>query len=317
MRAIVLLLLALLATHAVADDYPAGRVDIVVPYGPGGTGDVIARQLARKLEEHFGKPFIILNKPGAAGTLGATQVSRAAPDGYTLLLGYTSEIAIEPFLNASSYTPKSFEPIAIAGETPLLLIGRKNLSATNISALIELVRAKPGDFTFASAGFGSPAHIAGELFNRDSKLSVRHIPYKGGADAVSAVLGGHVDMYFTGLPPAMSLVRNGNIHAYAVTGAHRSKALPEVPTMVESGFSDFSLSGWFALLAPAGTPSSVLDKLRQATAGALSDPAVQEVLNKNGVEIYPDPTGRVRQFVDGESAKYQNLIATLGLRAGK
>ena len=137
------------------------------------------------------------------------------------------------------------------------------------------------------------------------------------AEAVGAVLGGHVDMYFTGLPPAMSLVRNGNIYAYAVTGAQRSKALPDVPTMAEAGLVNFNVSGWFALFAPAGTPPNVLNKLRDATAGALSGPAIQDVLSKNGVEAHPDPIGGVRQFVDGEIAKYQDLIATLGIRTGK
>ena len=315
MRAAFLFLMGLLIAPAVAaENYPIRPVQIVVPYAPGGTGDVIARQLAKKFEEHFKQPFIVLNKPGASGTIGAANAARAQPDGYTLLLGYTSEIAIEPFLNPTSYNSKSFEPIAVAGETPLLLIGQKNLAAKSLHDLVDLVRSKPGNSTYASAGFGSPAHIAGELLNRDAKLVIRHIPYKGGAEAVAAVLGGQVDIYFTGLPPAMSLVRNGNIKAFAVTGEQRSNALPDVPTMRESGFANFDLSGWFALFAPVGTPADVLAQLRLATSAALADPVVQEVLNKNGVELHPDPTKQVGQFIDAESSKYRNLITELAIK---
>jgi tripartite-type tricarboxylate transporter receptor subunit TctC len=236
------------------------------------------------------------------------------PDGYTLLLGYTSEIAIEPFLNSTSYNSKSFEPIAVAGETPLLLIGQKSLAAKSLREFIDIVRSNPEKFTYASAGFGSPAHIAGELVNRDAKTVIRHIPYKGGAEAVAAVLGGQVDIYFTGLPPAMPLVRNGNIKAFAVTGERRSKALPDVPTMQESGFGNFDLSGWFALFAPRGTPPDVLNQLRAATRTALADPVIQEVLNKNGVELRPNPTTQVQQFIDAESSKYRNLINELAIK---
>ena len=318
MRAAILILIWLLIGEAAsAESYPTRPVEIVVPYGPGGTGDVIARQLAKKLGEHFGETFLVLNKPGAAGTLGAAIVARAPADGYMLLLGYTSEIAIEPFLRPTTYDLKSFEPIAVAGVTPLLLIGQKNLGAGSMRDLVDIIRSKPENFTYASAGFGSPAHIAGELLKRDGKLAIRHIPYKGGADAVAAVLGGQVDIYFTGLPPAMSLVRNGNIKAFAITGEQRSRALPDVPTMHESGFANFNLSGWFALFAPKGTPQGVLDPLRAAVSSALADPTVQAVLNKNGVELRPDPTANVRQFVDAESTMYRNLITELAIKADK
>jgi tripartite-type tricarboxylate transporter receptor subunit TctC len=318
MRFVVLFLIGLVAGPAfAAETYPTRPVDIVVPYGPGGTGDAIARQLAKKLEEHFGKPFVVLNKPGGAGTIGAGYVARAKPDGHTLLLGYTSEIAIEPIVNSTTYDAKSFEPIAVAGETPLLLIGRNNLAAKDMREFIDLVRSRPENYTYASAGFGSPAHIAGELLNRDAKVGIRHIPYKGGADAVAAVLGAHVDIYFTGMPPAMALVNNGDIKAFAVTGEKRSKALPDVPTMQESGFANFDLSGWFALFAPAGTPADVLDRLRAAAREALADPGVQALLNKSGVEIRSDPTAQVRAFVDAESNKYRTLITELAIKADK
>ena len=315
MRIAILALFCLLTGSANAvDNYPSRRVDLIVPYGPGGTGDVIARQLAKKFEDRFGEPFVVLNKPGAAGTLGATYVARAQPDGYTLLLGYTSEIAIEPFLRSIGYNSTNFEPIAIAGETPLLLIGRKALPADNVHELISTIRANPEAFTYASAGYGSPAHIASELLNRDAKIAVRHIPFKGGAEAVAAVLGSQVDVYFTGMPPAMPLVKNGNIKAFVVTGERRSKALPNIPTMAESGFSNFDLSGWFSLFAPQGTPPDILMRLRIAAADALADASVQEILNKHGVEISPEPTKEVQKFVDAESRKYRKLIDELGIK---
>jgi tripartite-type tricarboxylate transporter receptor subunit TctC len=315
MRMAVLALLSFLIGPAIASDiYPSRRVEIIVPYGPGGTGDVIARQLAKKFGDQLGEPFVVLNKPGAAGTLGATYVARAQPDGYTLLLGYTSEIAIEPFLKSIGYDSTNFEPIAIAGETPLLLIGRKTLPADNMQELLSIIRTKPDAFTYASAGYGSPAHIASELLNRDAKITVRHIPFKGGAEAVAAVLGAQVDVYFTGMPPAVPLVQNGNIKAFALTGERRSKALPDVPTMAESGFSNFELSGWFSLFAPKRTPPDILVRLRTAAADALADISVQQALNKNGVEIDPEPTKGVDRFIAAESRKYRKLIDELGIK---
>ena len=318
MRAAVLLLLGILAgPAAAAESYPGRTVEIVVPYGPGGTGDIIARQLARKFEEQFGKAFIVVNKPGGAGILGASSVARAQADGHSLLLGYTLEIAIAPFLGATGYETSSFEPIAIAGETPLLLIGRKTLAANTMRELIEVLRSSPQPFTYAGTGRGAPSHLAGELLKRQAKLDIRQVPYRGGAQAVADVLGGHVDIYFSGMPPAVPLVRNGDIKAFAVTGERRSSALPDVPTMTESGFASFDLSGWFALFAPKGTPAGVLEQLRAATRSALSDKSVQETLNQNGVDVRPNPTERVREFIDAESGKYRNLIAELGIEAEK
>lgn len=315
MRVVVLFILSLFAAPAIAADaYPSRPVEIIVPYGPGGTGDVIARQLADKLGKRFGQSFLVLNKPGAAGTIGAAFVARSQPDGYTLLLGYTSEISIEPFLRSVGYDSTDFEPIAVAGETPLLLVGRKTLEAITMRELLALVKAKPDAFTYASAGYGSPAQIASELLNRDANIQVRHVPYKGGAEAVTAVLGSQVDMYFSGMPPAVPLVKNGNIKAFAVTGARRSQALPDVPTMGEVGFKDFDLSGWFTLFAPKGTPPDILDKLRVATADALGDSTIQQVLNKNGVEILSEPTKNVEQFIEGETGKYHKLIVELGIK---
>ena len=318
MRAAVLLLLGLLAGPAVAaDNYPGRTVEIVVPYGPGGTGDVIARQLAKKFEERFGKAFIVVNKPGGAGIMGAASVARAQADGHTLLLGYVLEVAIAPYLGATGYETSSFEPIAIAGETPLLLVGRKTLAANTMSELIETLRSKPQQFTYAGTGRGAPSHIAGELLKRQAKLDIRQVPYRGGAQAVADVLGGHVDIYFSGMPPAVPLVRNGDIKAFAVTGERRADTLPDVPTMKESGFANFDLSGWFALFAPKGTPAAVLDQLRAATLAALADRNVLEALNQNGVEVRANPTERVQEFIGAESGKYRNLIAELGIEAEK
>jgi tripartite-type tricarboxylate transporter receptor subunit TctC len=300
-----------------AQTYPTRSVEIVVPYGPGGTGDVIARQLARKLEARFRQPFVVLNKPGAVGALGAGLVARSEPNGYTLLLGYTSEVAIAPSLGQASYEVTDFEPIALAGTTPLVLVGTKTLPAGSFAELVETFRSRPDQFSYASAGNGSPAHIAGELLNRDAKIGLRHVPYRGGAQAVNDVVGGHVAVYFSGMPPAVPLVQSGDLKAFFVTGPARSPALPNVPTAEEAKLPGFDLSGWFAFLAPRGLPPHILQQLREASREALQDSEIRAALAGLGVEARPIAEDRVADYLAEESSKYRRLVAALGIKAGK
>jgi tripartite-type tricarboxylate transporter receptor subunit TctC len=311
------LLAAVGAAHAQpAPAYPTQTVQIVVPYAPGGTTDVLARALAEALRQAFGKPFFVLNKPGASGMIGADFVAKARPDGHTLLMGYTGEIAVAPQLYANAnYRATDFAPIVLAGETPLILIARKDLPAATLTDFLALARGAPGRFNFGLAGNGSPAQFANALLSRLAGIKIVEVPYKGSSQAVTDIIAGQVDLFFSGLAPVVPQLRAGTLKAYAVTGAHRAPAAPEVPTMAELGFPGFDLSGWFGLFAPAGTPQPVIESLKRATLAALASPPLRAALALQGVDVRPRADRALDDFIAAETAKYRRLIAELGISA--
>jgi tripartite-type tricarboxylate transporter receptor subunit TctC len=318
MFVLIELLLSLVTAPVLAQSYPTRPVQIVVAYAPGGGVDLAARLFAAELERKLGQSFVVVNRPGALGTVGAANVAHAKPDGHTLLLGYSSEIAIAPYLVSTAYSAQDFVPVVMAGETPLVLIGKKGLAPGNLADLITLFRSKPDDFTYASTGPGSPANIAGELFKLQAKVALRHVPYKGGgSQAVTDVAGGHADIFFSGMPPAVSFVRGGHVKAYAITGNVRSSALPEVPTMDEAGFPEFGLTAWFALFAPKGTNADVIEKLRATLVDSLKAKGAQDSLTNLGIVPRPLAGAELQQFVDSESGKYRKHIKELGIAIGK
>ena len=319
MRVLVALILSIgFASAALSQSYPTRPVQIVVAYAPGGGVDLTARLFAEQLEGKLGQRFVIVNRPGALGTVGAASVARAPADGHTLLLGYSSEIAIAPYLVSTPYSAQDFVPVVMAGETPLVLIGRRDLPPDNLAGLIGLFRSKPDDFTYGSTGPGSPANIAGELFKHQAKVQLRHLPYKGGgSQAVTDIAGGHVDIFFSGMPTAVALIRAGRIKAYALTGSLRSPALPDVPTMTEAGFPEFGLTAWFALFAPKGTSAEAIERLRSALVDSLKGKESQEVLAKAGIIPRPLSGAQLQRFVDDESSKYRRHIKDLGIAIDK
>jgi tripartite-type tricarboxylate transporter receptor subunit TctC len=299
-----------------AVDFPSQPIQLVVPYVPGGTTDVIARSLAEPLRAALGKPIVVLNKPGAAGMIGADLVAKARPDGHTLLLGYTSEIAVNPHLYAKvTYRPEDFEPIALAGETPLILIARNSLPGSTLAEFIAIAKPTPGRFNYASAGAGSPAQFAGELLNRLTGLQLQHVPYKGSGQAIAEILGGQVDLFFSGMAPVVPQLRAGTLKAFGITGDRRALVTPDVPTMAELGFPGFDLSGWFALFAPAGTPAPIVARLTGAAQDALATPQIRDALALQGVETRPLAGAALKSFVAAEAEKYRALIAKLGITA--
>lgn len=318
MRYMLVLVAALFAAPAAAQTYPTKPVQIVVAYAPGGGVDLTARLFAEQLEARLGQRFVIVNRPGALGTIGAASVARAPDDGHTLLLGYSSEIAIAPYLISTTYSVEDFVPVVMAGETPLVLIGKKDLAPSTLAELIALFRSKPDEFTYASTGPGSPANIAGELFKHQAQVKLRHLPYKGGgSQAVTDVAGGHVDIFFSGMPPAVTLVRAGKIKAYAVTGSRRSTALPDVPTIGEGGFPEFGLTAWFALFAPRATSPEIIERLRGALVESLQSPGPRERLEKAGIVPRPLAGAELQRFVASESSKYRTHIKQLGIDISK
>jgi len=311
-----LLLAAGLATSVQAQAWPDKPVRVVVPYGPGGLGDVLARSIGKRMGDALGQPVVIENKPGAAGMLGAGTVAKSAADGYTVLLGYTSEMTVAPQMakNPAYDTVRDFEPVALAGVSPLLLVAHPSTPGDTLADFIKAAKAAPDKYSYASAGAGSPAQFAGEQLKKSAGIGLLHVPYKGGAQAVTDTLAGVVNIYFSGFPPAVPHVRAGKLKAFAVTGKRRSSALPNVPTMDEMGLPDFDLSGWFGFFVPKGTPAAVVRRLNEVIAAAVVQPDLKESLAAQGVETAPGTPAEVAAFVASEQRKYAALIDALNLR---
>ena len=291
--------------------YPSRTVEVVVAYGPGGSTDLVARALAQKFQDRLGQSVVVLNKPGASGSIGATLAARAAPDGYTLYVGYTAETVVVPQISRNAkFSIDDFEPIAVTGLVPLVLITSKNVRATNLQELIAELSAQPGKFSYGG-GIGSPPHIMGAWFNRLNKLDVVHVPYRGGGQAVADVIGGHIDMFYAGLAAAKAAIDSGSVKALAVSGDARSSALPGVPTFKEAGVKDFELASWNVLMAPKGTPADVLALLRQETALALADPKIRELYAAQGVEMPAAPD--VKAFLARERDNFGRVVRDLGI----
>jgi len=309
LAALATLPMAMQNAHA-ADAYPSQPIQIVVPYAPGGSTDFAARKLAMGMERRLGRTVVVVNRPGASGTIGVMSVARAAPDGYSLLLGLNTEMVIIPQLRKVSYSLADFEPIAIVGSTPLVLIGKKSFKATDFQSLREEIKKQPDTFNFGGA-VGSPAHLSGEMLKRSAGLDIKHVPYKGGAQAANDVAGGHLDLYFSGILPSKALIEAGEIKAYAVSGATRSPILPNVPTLAEAGLKDFVLANWSALFVPRGTPADVLQRLNTVVNAALQDKDFQEAMAKEGIDL-PNASSP-ESFLKQEHDKFGRLIKDLNL----
>ena len=307
----LLALVTALPMAAHAAPYPSRPVEIVVPYGAGGSTDLVARTLAQRLEARLGEPMVVINKPGASGTIGVTSAMRAAPDGYTLLLGFTTELAVMPRISkAAKYSMADFTPIAVTGDVPLVMIGATRLKSTTLQDLIAEIRAAPGKFTYGG-GIGSPSHISGAWMNRVAGLNVVHVPYKGGAQAVTDVIGGHIDIFYGGLAAVKGAVDAGAVKAFAQTGETRSAALPNVPTFREAGLPDFDVGSWNVLLAPKGTPTEVVALLKQEVAAALATPQMRDLLKVQGVE--PPRSNDPAAFLAEEDKKFDRLVRETGV----
>jgi tripartite-type tricarboxylate transporter receptor subunit TctC len=317
LRSLSCLICCLLMSWAHAQNYPVKTIRIVTPYAPGGTADILSRVVALKLSEAWSQQVVIDNRPGASGMIGADIAAKAAPDGYTVLMAYVAEIAIVPSLFAKiTYDPvKDFAPVTLAAITPMIFVVHPSLPVKNVRELVALAKSKPGQLPYASAGNGSPAHLACELLQRSSGIEITHVPYKGAAPALTDLLGGHVVMFFSGMPPAMPHINAGKLRAIAVSTAKRSPAAPEVPTVAESGVRDFDISTWFGVFAPAGTSRDIIGKLNAEISRALTLPDVKERLAREGAETTPDSPAQFAKFIQAEITKFAKIIRESDARA--
>ena len=295
--------------------YPVKPVKLVIPYPPGGGTDITGRAMAQRLSELLGQSVVIENKPGATGMIGAASVAKSAPDGYTVLFGAASEMAINASLFKNmSYDPRTdFEPVSLIATFPLVFVAPAS-SSQSLGQLIEAARAKPDSISYGSIGSGSPQHLAAELLSNMAKVKLLHIPYKGSGPLVQDAVGGHLSMAVSSVPPAVPLVRSGKLRALAVTSSARSEALPDVPTMAELGFGGYEFNTWVGVAVPKGTPREIVARLREGLLGALAAGDVQAALRDQGAVPVGSTSERFRQFVLEEVAKSDRIVREAGIQ---
>jgi tripartite-type tricarboxylate transporter receptor subunit TctC len=313
--AIVVALGALLfGDTALAQDYPSRPVKIVVPFPSGGSNDIIARILAQKLGERTGQPFLIENRGGAGGNIGSDAVATSEADGYTLLLTAPPPLTINAALYKSlPYDPaKAFAPISLVASVPIVLAVHPSVEANNVMELIALAKAKPGTLNFGSSGNGSTNHLAGELLKSMTGINIVHLPYRGAAPAMNDLIAGHIPMMFDNIPAVLPQVQGKAIKAIAVAGAKRAAALPDVPTVAESGVPGFEASAWFGLVAPAKTPTTVLAKLESEVDAILKMPDVQKRFTELGAEPGSISGAAFGRFLAEETAKWTKIVQSSG-----
>jgi len=311
--------LAILAPHAAAaaDAYPAKPVRFVVAFPPGGGTDIIARSIAQKLAERIAQQVVVDNRPGAGGNIGTDMVAKSAPDGYTLLMGSAGPLAI----NASLFGKMPFDPIkdlapvTLAASTPNVLVVHPALRAATLKELIALAKARPGEINFASSGHGTPAHLAGELFNLMAGVKMVHVPYKGAAPALADLLGGQVQIMFSTMPPALPHVRDGKLRALAVTSAKRSPAAPELPTVDETALPGFEANTWHGVVVPAGTPGAIVARLNREIVAILHLPDVVERFSSQGAEALGSTPEEFAAYIKSETLKWAKVVRDSGAKA--
>ena len=307
--------LAALATAAQSQGYPFKPVRVIVPAAAGGTTDLTARLVGQKMAERLGQPVIIENRPGGNETIGADAVAKSPPDGYTVLIAAPAAIVILPHLQKLPYSPeRDLAPVSLAAATPLILVVYPGIAAQTVQELVALAKARPGYLSYASAGSGGVQHLAAELLKATTKIDIVHVPYKGAGPVMQDLIGGQVQMFFAGMPPAMPHVRSGKLRALAVTTTRRSAAAPDVPTMEQAGVARFDISNWFAYFVPAATPPDVIGKLNAEINRALKEPDVKEKLAGAGAEAMGTSPTELAAYMRAESAKFAELIKLSGAK---
>ena len=311
------LFLAVLSTAAHADVYPSRPIRFVVAFPPGGGTDIIARSIAQKLSERVSQQVLVDNRPGAGGNIGTEIVAKSAPDGYTMLMGSAGPLAI----NASLFKTMPFDPqrdlapVTLAASTPNVLVVHPSLNVATVGELVALAKKSPGKINFASSGFGTPAHLAGELFNSMAGVKLVHVPYKGASPALADLLGGQVQLMFSTMPPALPHVKDGKLRALAVTSAKRSPAAPDLLTLDEAGLPGFEANTWHGVVLPAGASAEVIAKLNREIVAILHLPDVVERLSAQGAEPVGSTPEEFAAYIRSETAKWAKVVRESGAKA--
>jgi tripartite-type tricarboxylate transporter receptor subunit TctC len=304
------------AALASAQTYPARPVRIMVPFSPGGASDTAARIVGARLAERWGQQIVVENRPGAGGTIGTELAAKAQPDGYSLLMGSSTELAVNPHLYSRlAYdTVRDFAPIALIASTPLMVLVHPSLPAKSVKDFVALAKMRPGELNYASSGNGSTTHLAAEMFKRAAGLDVVHVPYNGSAPAIVGLMGAQAQMSVQAVPAVLSQIRAGKLRALAVTSAKRVSAAPELPTLVEAGYPGVEIVIWNALVAPAGVPREISAKLSGSILEVLKQPEVGEAFAKQGAEMTPATAQQLGVYIKAELAKFAKVVKESGAR---
>lgn len=312
------LMLSTLSGAALAQDsYPSKPITIIVPYAPGGQGDVFARLIGERLGTALKQPVIVDNRPGASGALGTRIAARAKGDGYTLLLGQTGEMAVNQFVvKELGYDPlKDFKPVVLVGDAPLVMAVPANSKYKTLQDLVKAAQVKPEAVAYASSGTATPGHLAAAALALGVKSSMVHVPYKGAGQAMTDLLGGQVDFFFSSASAVMGYVTSNRLRALAVSTPKRMPTLPNVPTVAESGVPDFSFSLWGGVFAPAETPDAIVTRLNAEINKILAEPAIRSRLESDGSAVRQNTPAEFADFVKRDAAKYQGLVKATGIQA--
>ena len=314
--AMALALAAIAPLPAFADEaYPSRPITLIVPFSPGGGTDIAARLLATRLGVRLGKPVVVDNRAGAGGLVGADLVAKARPDGYTLFFANVGTQSINPWLYKMPYdADKAFAPVSLFAELPFALVVNPNIPAKTPKELVALAKAAPDKYTFASSGNGGSPHLTAEIFQQATGIQLRHVPYKGGGPAMADLIAGHVDMLFASVLETSGYVKGGKLRALAVTSAQRSPVLPDVPTLAEQGIANADSGSWTAVLAPAGTPADIVDKLAAGIQAIAQIPEVREQLTAQGAIPRGTTPAELQKVIDADKARYGQVIRTRGVR---
>jgi len=311
----ILAALALVCTTAAAQDYPSRPVHFVVPYTPGTGADILARLIGARLSERWKQPVVVDNKPGATGNIGAAEVAKSAPDGYTALFPATSFATNASVTNAPYDPEKSFEPVALVATSTLAVLVNPQLPARSMRELIDLAKAQPGKLTYSSPGNGGVQHLAMELIKLETGTRIVHIPYKGASGALSDTVGGHVDATVAALQSASPLVHGGKLRMLTVLSAERAAAFPDVPTLKEQkGMPDVEIDTWYGAFVPAGTPADVVQKLNAGINEALSDGSIRNALERQGLLPAGGDPARLQQLLKKELARWARVVKAAGIK---
>lgn len=311
MRLLCTLLLAAIAAAA-AQDYPAKPLRVIVPFSPGGVADSSARVLSDRLGARLGQPVLVENRPGAAGNIGSAAVAGAAPDGYTLLLGFDGTIVVNPHVYAKlPFDPlRDFAPVTKLGDATLILVAHPSVPARDVRELVALKQP----FPYGTAGTGSTPHLAGELLAQRTGLALTHVPYKGGGQAMGDVVGGQIPLVYTAVATAQQFVKSGKLKGLGVSSAQRSSSLPEVPTFIEAGLEGFVVDSWTGILAPAKTPREIIERLHREIAAVLGEPEVRSRYATLGIEPVGNRPDEFAAQIRADLARWEKVVRQAGIR---
>jgi len=311
------LALSVLADCALAQSYPARPVRMYIPFTAGSAADIIARAMEPQMREKLGQSLVIDNRGGAGGNIAAELTAKSSPDGYTLMMGTIGTQAINYSLYSKlSYHPlRDFTPVALVGESPNVLVINPQVPAKSIKELIALAKTRPGQLNYGSSGAGTSVHLSAELFNSMAGVKMVHVPFKGATEALTALLGGQLDLMFASLSSAIPLIKAGRLRAFAVTGSQRSPSIPELPTLAEAALPGYSAAAWYGIVGPAGMPAPITTTLNSAALAALATQEVKDRLFASGVEVRSSTPEEFTRLIDAEIQKWATVVKASGARA--